>query len=102
MEELGGATAIAPEGFEEHGPYDVVLRLGGRAEPGRATSTRFRPAAASPSIGVGGGAVKAEINLLTLMGKRARIHGSTLQGAALLEQKADAARRVDAQRAADG
>jgi NADPH:quinone reductase-like Zn-dependent oxidoreductase len=45
-------------------------------------------------IGVGAGAV-AEIDLLTLMGRRGRIHGSTLR-ARPLEQKADAARRVEA------
>jgi NADPH:quinone reductase-like Zn-dependent oxidoreductase len=44
-------------------------------------------------IGVGAGA-KAELNLLALMGKRGRIMGSTLR-ARPLEQKADAARRVE-------
>ena len=44
-------------------------------------------------IGVGAGA-KAELNLLELMGKRARIHGSTLR-ARSLEDKADAARRLE-------
>ncbi len=44
-------------------------------------------------IGVGGGA-KSELNLLALMGKRARIHGSTLR-ARPLEEKALTARRVE-------
>ena len=44
-------------------------------------------------IGVGGGA-RAEIDLLALMGKRGRIHGSTLR-ARPLEAKADAARGVE-------
>ena len=44
-------------------------------------------------IGVGGGA-KAELNLLALMGKRARIHGSTLR-ARPLEEKAIAMRLVE-------
>ena len=44
-------------------------------------------------IGVGAGA-KAEVNLLELMGKRGRIHGSTLR-ARSLEEKADVARRVE-------
>ena len=44
-------------------------------------------------IGVGAGP-KAEINLLSLMGKRARIHGSTLR-ARPLEQKAAAASLVE-------
>ena len=91
MEELG-ATAIAPEGFEEHGPYDVVLELVGAQNLAgnlNALSTGGRISI----IGVGAGP-KAEINLLALMGKRARIHGSTLR-ARPLEQKADAARRVE-------
>jgi NADPH:quinone reductase-like Zn-dependent oxidoreductase len=45
-------------------------------------------------IGVGGGAA-AELNLLALMGKRGRIHGSTLR-ARPLEQKAMAAHLVEA------
>ena len=44
-------------------------------------------------IGVGAGA-KAELNLLELMGKRARIHGSTLRPRSL-EEKALAARLVE-------
>ena len=44
-------------------------------------------------IGIGAGP-KAELNLVALMGKRARIHGSTLR-VRPLEQKADAARRVE-------
>lgn len=87
-----GATAIDPEGFEEHGPFDVVLELiGGPNMPGnlKALETGGRIAV----IGVGGG-FKAELNLLALMGKRARIHGSTLR-ARPLEQKADAARLVE-------
>jgi NADPH:quinone reductase-like Zn-dependent oxidoreductase len=44
-------------------------------------------------IGVGAGP-KADLNLLALMGKRARIHGSMLR-ARPLEQKADASQRVE-------
>ena len=44
-------------------------------------------------IGVGAG-FKAELNLLALMGKRARIHGSTLRSRPL-EEKAIAARHVE-------
>src|SRR3954451_5895504 len=69
-----GATAIDPEGFEDHGPFDVVLELvGGPNMPGnlQALETGGRIAV----IGVGAGP-KAELNLLALMGKRARIHGS--------------------------
>jgi putative PIG3 family NAD(P)H quinone oxidoreductase len=87
-----GATAIDPEGFEERGPFDVVLELvGGPNMPGnlKALETGGRIAV----IGVGAGP-RTELNLVALMGKRARIHGSTLR-ARPLEQKADAARRVE-------
>jgi len=87
-----GATAIDPEGFEEHGPFDVVLELIGAPNlPGdvKALSTGGRIAV----IGVGAG-FKAELNLLALMGKRGRIHGSTLR-ARPLEEKARAARLVE-------
>jgi putative PIG3 family NAD(P)H quinone oxidoreductase len=92
VEELGATKAIDPEGFEEHGPFDVVLELvGGPNMPGnlKALETQGRIAV----IGIGGGP-KAELSLVALMGKRARIHGSTLR-ARPLEQKADAARRVE-------
>jgi putative PIG3 family NAD(P)H quinone oxidoreductase len=87
-----GATAIDPEGFEQHGPFDVVLELvGGPNLPGnlKALATGGRIAV----IGIGAGP-KAELSLVALMGKRARIMGSTLR-ARPLEQKADAARRVE-------
>jgi NADPH2:quinone reductase len=87
-----GARAVAPEGFEELGPFDVVLELvGGPNIPGNLAALEVGGRIAV--IGVGGGP-KAELNLLALMGKRARIHGSTLR-ARPLEQKADAARRVE-------
>ena len=87
-----GATAIPPEGFEERGPFHVVLELVGAPNLAgnlQALATGGRIAV----IGVGGGA-KAELNLLALMGKRARIHGSTLR-ARPLEEKAIAMRLVE-------
>ncbi|HXR29339.1 MAG TPA: zinc-binding dehydrogenase [Solirubrobacteraceae bacterium] len=87
-----GAEAIAPEGFAEHGPFDVVLELVGApnlAENLQALDTGGRIAV----IGVSAGA-KGELNLLALMGKRARIHGSTLR-ARPLEEKAQCARRLE-------
>ncbi|HUH81793.1 MAG TPA: NAD(P)H-quinone oxidoreductase [Solirubrobacteraceae bacterium] len=87
-----GARAVACEGFAEHGPFDVILELVGApnlAENMQALDTGGRIAV----IGVGGGAT-AELNLLALMGKRARIHGSTLR-ARPLEEKALAARRLE-------
>jgi putative PIG3 family NAD(P)H quinone oxidoreductase len=91
VEELG-ATAIDPEGFEEHGPFDVVLELVGAPNlPGniKALETGGRIV----NIGIGAGA-KAEINLGLVMAKRAIVRGSTLR-ARPLEQKADAARLVE-------
>jgi NADPH2:quinone reductase len=87
-----GVNALEPEGFEEHGPFDVVLELVGAPNlPGDLAS--LAEGGRICVIGVGAGA-KAEINLLALMGKRARIHGSVLR-ARSLEDKADAARRVE-------
>jgi len=87
-----GATVISPEGFAEHGPFEVILELVGGpnltddlialAIDGRISV-----------IGVGGGA-KADLNLLALMGKRARIFGSTLRPRPL-EEKALTARRLE-------
>jgi NADPH:quinone reductase len=87
-----GARAIAPEGFAEHGPFDVILELVGAPnmpENLLALATGGRVSV----IGVSAGA-KAEVNLLALMGKRARIHGSTLR-ARSLEEKALVARRLE-------
>ena len=87
-----GASVIAPEGFAEHGPFDVILELVGApnmADNLNALATGGRVTV----IGVSAGA-KAEVNLLALMGKRARIHGSTLR-ARSLEDKAIVARLVE-------
>jgi NADPH:quinone reductase len=87
-----GAEAIAPEGFAEHGPFDVILELVGAPNLGEnmnALATGGRLCV----IGVSAG-VKGELNLLALMGKRARIHGSTLR-ARPLEEKALAARALE-------
>ena len=92
VEELG-ARAIAPEGFEGEGPFDVILELVGASNLAgnlEALATGGRISV----IGVGGTGPKAEINLLPVMQKRARIHGSTLR-ARPLEQKAEAMRRME-------
>jgi NADPH2:quinone reductase len=92
VERLGAANAIDPEGFEQHGPFDLVLELvGGPNMPGNLKALEIGGRIAV--IGIGGGP-KAELSLVALMGKRARIHGSTLR-ARPLEQKADTARRVE-------
>jgi NADPH2:quinone reductase len=88
-----GARAIDPEGFADAGPFDVVLELVGAsnlADNLKALARGGRIAV----IGVGGTGPQGEINLLALMQKHARIHGSTLR-ARPLEQKAAAARLVE-------
>jgi NADPH:quinone reductase len=92
VEELG-ARAIDPEGFEEEGPFDVVLELVGASNlAGNLDALALGGRIAV--IGVGGTGPKAEINLLSVMQKRARIHGSTLR-ARPLEEKAIAMRLVE-------
>jgi NADPH:quinone reductase-like Zn-dependent oxidoreductase len=87
-----GARAIAPDGFEEHGEFDVVLELVGA--PNLAANVgSLATGGRIVVIGVGAGA-KAELNLVALMGKRGRIMASTLR-ARPLEQKADAMRKVE-------
>lgn len=86
-----GAAVVDPSGFIGVGPFDVILELIGAPNMGenlKALATGGRISV----IGVGAGA-KAEVNLLALMGLRARIHGSTLR-ARPLEAKADAAQAV--------
>jgi putative PIG3 family NAD(P)H quinone oxidoreductase len=87
-----GAHAIAPEEFEEHGPYDVILELVGAPNLDgnlRSIGTLGRIVI----IGIGAGA-KGEIHLAALMGTRASIRGSTLR-ARPLEEKALAMRAVE-------
>ena len=84
--------AIEPEGFEEHGPFDVILELVGAPNlPGNvaALATGGRIVV----IGIGAGA-KSELDLRGLMGKRGSIHASTLRSRPL-EEKALTARCVE-------
>ena len=90
---LGAGIVIDPDEVAAHGPYDVVLELVGAASlptvlPHLATGARVMV------IGVGSGA-KIELNLLQLMGARARIGGATLRGRTRRE-KADVAAAVAA------
>ena len=87
-----GAAVLEPHAFAERGPFDVILELVGAPNLGEnllalATGGRITV------IGVAGGA-SGELNLLALMGKRARILGSTLRSRPL-EEKALAARRLE-------
>jgi putative PIG3 family NAD(P)H quinone oxidoreductase len=87
-----GAAAVDPEGFGEHGPFDVILELVGAPNLGenlKALATQGRIVV----IGIGAGA-KGELNLAALMGKRGRITASTLR-ARPLEEKALAMRLVE-------
>jgi NADPH:quinone reductase len=87
-----GAGAIDPEGFEDQGPFDVVLELVGAPNiPGNVKA--LASGGRIVVIGVGAG-FKAEVNLVALMGKRGTLRASTLR-ARPLEEKAAASRRVE-------
>jgi NADPH:quinone reductase-like Zn-dependent oxidoreductase len=76
-----GINAIAPEGFEEEGPFDVILELVGAPNMAgnlQALAMNGRICV----IGIGAGAKVEAFDLRMLMGKRARIHGSTLRALA--------------------
>jgi NADPH:quinone reductase len=87
-----GATVVAPEEFVDAGPFDVILELVGATNM-PANLEVLATAGRISVIGVGAG-FAAELNLLALMGKRARIHGSTLRPRPL-EEKAQTARRIE-------
>jgi NADPH:quinone reductase len=90
--ELGAHDVIDPEGFEDHGPFDVILELVGAPNlPGdvNALATGGRIVV----IGIGAGQ-KAELHLAALMGKRGRISASSLR-ARPLEEKAVTARLLE-------
>jgi len=87
--DLGAAHAVDPTEALELGPFDVVLELVGASSlPGVLGSLAIGGRVAV--IGVGSGA-RAEVDLLTLMHKRARISGSTLRARPILEKAAVAA-----------
>jgi NADPH:quinone reductase len=87
-----GATVIEPEGFAEHGPFDLILELVGAINlADNVKSIEFNGRISV--IGTSAGAT-AELNLGLLMHKRAQIYGSTLR-ARPLEQKALTARAVE-------
>ena len=92
VEELG-ATRHRPGGLRGRGPVRRGAGAGGsvepRGQPGRAGHSR-----AHRRDRRGRHRSQGEINLLALMQKHARIHGSTLR-ARPLEQKAAAARLVE-------
>jgi NADPH:quinone reductase len=87
-----GAEAIAPEDFEQHGPFDVILELVGAPNlPGNLQALDLW--GRIMVIGISAGA-QAELNLGVAMQKRARIYSSTLRPRPL-EEKALTARAVE-------
>ena len=91
---LGAAVVAEPARAFDHGPFDVILELVGApnfpADTGAlATGGRLMV------IGVGAGAT-VRLDLRTLMARRARVLASHLRSRPL-EQKADAAHRVEHQ-----
>jgi len=90
---LGAAEAVGPDEALELGPFDVVLELVGAASlPG--VLGALAVGGRIVVIGVGSGA-RVEIDLMTLMHRRARISASTLRARSVLE-KAAVAVAVDA------
>jgi putative PIG3 family NAD(P)H quinone oxidoreductase len=92
VKDLGAHAVLPAEGFEEHGPFDVILELVGAPNlPAdiQALDTNGRLVV----IGIGAGA-KGELNLGALMYKRASIRASTLR-ARPLEEKAATARAME-------
>jgi putative PIG3 family NAD(P)H quinone oxidoreductase len=89
---LGAHAVIDPEGFAEHGPFDVVLELVGA--PNLAGDLHALAIGGRiVVIGIGGGA-KADLHLGALMGKRATLRASTLRPR-MLEEKALTARAME-------
>jgi NADPH2:quinone reductase len=87
-----GATVVTPAEAAGHGPYDVVLELIGG--PGVTEDLEMLAVGGRIAvIGLGAG-TRADIDLRALMGKRGRIHGSTLRARPLAE-KIDVATRFE-------
>jgi len=87
-----GAEVIAPEGFEQQGPFDVILELVGAPNmPGNLEALGLW--GRIMVIGISAGA-KAEVNLGLAMQRRARILNSTLRPRPL-EEKALTARAME-------
>ena len=91
---LGADRVVAPDGFERHGPYDVILELIG-APNFAANVEALALWGRIALIGIGAGS-RAEIDIARVMSKRATIRGSTLRSRTL-EEKATAARAVERQ-----
>jgi NADPH2:quinone reductase len=91
---LGAERVVDPDGIAGAGPYDVVLELVG-APSFPAGLGALASGGRVMIIGVGAGS-RVELDLRVLMARRGRLLGSTLRSRPP-EQKAEAARRVEAQ-----
>ncbi len=89
---LGADEVIEPHEVSGHGPYDVSLELVGAAGVAAALPL-LAVGGRVVVIGVGSGA-KVELNLLSLMGRRATIGGSTLR-ARTVDEKSEVAHAVE-------
>jgi len=92
--ELGAAVVADPGQAFEHGPFDVILELVG-APNFPANLDALATGGRLLVIGVGAGAT-VELDLRKLMARRARVLASNLRTRPL-EEKADAARKVEHQ-----
>jgi NADPH:quinone reductase-like Zn-dependent oxidoreductase len=86
---LGAAHAVDPAEAVELGPFDAVLELVGGSSLASVVGA-LAIGGRVAVIGVGGGA-RAEIDLMGLMHRRARLSGSTLRARSILEKAAVAA-----------
>jgi putative PIG3 family NAD(P)H quinone oxidoreductase len=87
-----GATVLAPEGFTDQGPFDVILELVG-APNLQDNVNSLNTLGRIIVIGIGAGA-KGEVHLGALMAKRGRIFASTIRPRPL-EEKAATARAFE-------
>src|SRR6266508_2912265 len=91
--DLGAERVLTPDELPGSGPFDVILELVGAPNfPGNLDELATRGRISIIGTGAGG---RIELDLRMLMVQRAQVLGSTLRSRPL-EQKADAARRVEA------
>ena len=93
VRQLGAAEVVAHDDFADRGPFDMVLELVGAVNLA-ANQAALADQGRIVIIGVGAGA-KAELDMYSVMQKRASITGSTLRYRPL-EEKALVTRRAEA------
>jgi NADPH:quinone reductase len=87
-----GVNALAPDGFADAGPFDVILELVGAPNfPANLEAIALRGRIAL--VGIGAGA-QIDLNLGTMMFKRVRMFGTVMRARAL-EEKAQMTRAVE-------